>query len=223
MDLREISGAIEKELVTLFEELRSGISAREDSRAFGAMIERRILDNWEAICKRCGFTPVDLPGRRTIFDFGFKVEDCVVGIDVKTKDLDTTKYSDGGICAVGNLLKFLANDKGQFIIAEFGHNQSTATKDARDLEYIRVAPFILLPQNSYRIENLGTGQVRLNYTINQVWDEIEWARDIKTFYDIFTDLAIKHYQRVGRDALKRVEAVESFRRSGYAKFTFTTT
>jgi len=223
MNLREISGAIEKELITLFEELRSGMAAREDSRAFGAMIERRILDNWDAICKRCGFTPVDLPGRRTIFDFGFTVESQIVGIDVKTKDLDTTKYSDGGICAVGNLLKFLANDKGQFIIAEFGHNQSTTTTDARDLEYIRVAPFILLPQNSYRIENLGTGQVRLNYTINQVWDEINWNRDIKVFYDIFTDLAIKHYQRVGRDAIKRAEAIEAFRRSGYAKFTFSTT
>jgi len=223
MNLREISGAIEKELITLFEELRSGMAAREDSRAFGAMIERRILDNWDAICKRCGFAPVDLPGRRTIFDFGFTVESGIVGIDVKTKDLDTTKYSDGGICAVGNLLKFLANDKGQFIIAEFGDNQSTTTTDARDLEYIRVAPFILLPQNSYRIENLGTGQVRLNYTINQVWDEIEWDRDIKVFYDIFTDLAIKHYQRVGRDAIKRAEAIEAFRRSGYAKFSFATT
>jgi hypothetical protein len=220
MNLREISGAIEKELVTLFEELRSGMAAREDSRAFGAMVERRILDNWDAICKRCGFTPVELPGRRTIFDFGFTVENQVVGIDVKTKDLDTTKYSDGGICAVGNLLKFLANDKGQFIIAEFGHNQSTSMNDARDLEYIRVAPFILLPQNSYRIENLGTGQVRLNYTINQVWDEIEWDRDIKIFYDIFTDLAITHYQRVGRDAEKRIQAIERFKRSGYAKFTF---
>ena len=132
MNLREISGAIEKELTSLFEELRSGMAAREDSRAFGAMIERRILDNWAGICQRCGFTPVDLPGRRTIFDFGFTVENQIVGIDVKTKDLDSTKYSDGGICAVGNLLKFLANDKGQFIIAEFGHNQSSTTKDARD-------------------------------------------------------------------------------------------
>ncbi len=220
MNLREISGAIERELTSLFEELRSGMAAREDSRAFGAMIERRILDNWAGICQRCGFTPVDLPGRRTIFDFGFTVENQIVGIDVKTKDLDSTKYSDGGICAVGNLLKFLANDKGQFIIAEFGHNQSSTTKDARDLEYIRVAPFILLPENSYRIENLGTGQVRLNYTINQVWDEIEWNRDVKVFYDIFTELAIKHYQRVGRDALKRAESIEAFRKNGYAKFQF---
>ncbi|MGO8678367.1 MAG: hypothetical protein ACLQVX_21205 [Limisphaerales bacterium] len=187
--MRELSDAIEKELVSLFQELRTRLAAREDSRAFGAMIERRILDNWQDIRKRCGFTPVDLPGRRTIYDFGFTIENHVVGIDVKTKDLDTKKYSDGGICAVGNLLNFLANEKGRFIIAEFGHNQSPTTTDARDLEYIRVAPFILLPENSYRIENLGTGQVRLNRTINQVWEEIEWGRDVNAFYDIFTDLA----------------------------------
>ncbi len=175
MDLRDISQKLEAELSALFVELRTGIAAREDSRAFGAMIEHRIKQNWGDICSRCGFVPVEWPGRRTIFDFGFKVEERIVGIDVKTKDLDTTKYSDGGICAVGNLLKILANDRGQFIIAEFGHNQSRADSEARDLEYIRVAPFIALPVNAYRIENLGTGQVRLNYTINQVWDEIEWS------------------------------------------------
>lgn len=113
MNLRNISQKLEAELSKLFEELRSGIAAREDSRAFGAMIEHRIKQNWDGICSRCGWTPEDLPGRRTIFDFGFKIQETVVGIDVKTKDLDSTKYSDGGICAVGNLLKFLANDRGQ--------------------------------------------------------------------------------------------------------------
>jgi len=220
MDLRDISQKLEAEFSKLFEELRSGIAAREDSRAFGAMVEHRIKQHWGDICSRCGFVPVDLPGRRTIFDFGFKVEERIVGIDVKTKDLDSTKYSDGGICAVGNLLKFLANDRGHFIIAEFGHNQSSADSDTRDLEYIRVAPFTALPVNAYRIENLGTGQVRLNYTINQVWEEIEWERDMTKFYDYFSDLAIKHHQRVGRDALKRAESIEAFRKSGYAKFQF---
>ena len=78
MDLRDISKKLEAELVKLFEELRSGIAAREDSRAFGAMIEHRIKLNWEAICSRNGFEAVDLPGRRTIFDFGFKAEDGIV-------------------------------------------------------------------------------------------------------------------------------------------------
>lgn len=88
------------------------------------------------------------------------------------------------------------------------------------MECIRVAPFTALPVNAYRIENLGTGQVRLNYTINQVWEEIEWDRDMNRFYDHFTDLAIKHNQRVGRDAQSRIQAIEAFKKGGYAKFQF---
>ena len=134
--------------------------------------------------------------------------------------LDSTRYSDGGICAVGNLLKFLANDNGVFLIAEFGHNKSSEQSNTRDIEYIRVVPFIMLPQDAYRIENLGTGQVRLNYTINQVWDEIAWNRDITEFYELFIDLAIRHYQRVSRDAMKRIASLEEFRNNGYKYFTF---
>ena len=119
------------------------------------------------------------------------------------------------------LLKFLANDKGVFLIAEFGHNKSSKKSKRRDVEYIRVAPFVMLPQNSYRIENLGTGQVRLNYTIDQVWDEIDWRRDIEEFYRMFIDLAIQHYRRVSRDAENRVKSLEEFRKNGYKDFTFT--
>ena len=42
MNYEKISENIELQIEILFEELRSGISAREDSRAFGAMIEKRI-------------------------------------------------------------------------------------------------------------------------------------------------------------------------------------
>jgi len=217
---KEIAQQVEDKISDLFEELRSGMSEREDSRAFGAMIEKRITDNWEAICNELGYPPLDRPGRRTIFDFAFQLDQQVVGIDVKTKDLDSTRYSDGGICAVGNLLKFLANDKGIFLIAEFGHNKASDRTERRDLEYIKVAPFVMLPQSAYRIENLGTGQVRMNYTLNQVWDEIEWDRELNEFYDLFIDLAITHYRRVSRDALKRIEALERFRNNGYQHFSF---
>lgn len=213
----ELSAKLQRELEGLFLELRSGMSAREDSRAFGAMVEKRITDGWKGICDRLGIEPMELPGKKTIFDFACKVRGQVVGIDVKTKDLDSTRYSDGGICAVGNLLKFLVNDGGMFLIAEFGHNKTTE-KGIRDLEYIRVCPFVLLPGDAYRIENLGTGQVRLNYTVNQVWDEIEWDRSMKDFFDIFTDLAIKHYERVSKDAGRRRQAIISFRESGYTSF-----
>ncbi len=220
MDLKIVSDEVEGKLSDLFGELRSGISEREDSRAFGAMIEKRITDNWERICSELGYTALDRPGRRTIFDFAFQEAGFLVGIDVKTKDLDSTRYSDGGICAVGNLLKFLANDNGVFLIAEFGHNKSSERSNTRDIEYIRVVPFIMLPQDAYRIENLGTGQVRLNYTVNQVWDEIAWDRDITEFYELFINLAIRHYLRVSSDAMKRIASLEEFRNNGYKYFTF---
>lgn len=165
INFKKTSSEIEDKINSLFSELRSGISAREDSRAFGAMIETTIKENWERICHELSFEPVAIPGRRTIFDFACKINGQICGFDIKTKDLDSTKYSDGGVCAIGNLLKYMANDKGIFFIVEFGHNRSHDKKDLRDIEYIRVVPFHTLPKDAYRIENLGTGQVRLNYTI----------------------------------------------------------
>ncbi len=204
----------------LFIDHKSGISGREDSRAFGAMIEKRMATNWEGICKKVSASYIPNPGRRTIYDFACTIADTFFGFDVKTKDLDSIRYSDGGVCAVGNLFKFMANDKGVFVVVEFGHNQAAEDKDLRDLEYIRVAPFHLLPDNCYRIENLGTGQVRLNYSINQVWDEVDWDRSYKKFFDIFTNLAILHYERVGRDALKRANSIREFRKNNYSAFKF---
>ncbi|WP_027002881.1 hypothetical protein [Hugenholtzia roseola] len=220
MDYEKIAKRIELEIETLFEEMRSGISAREDSRAFGAMIEKRITDSWDKICSNLGYQTVDIPGRRTIFDFACNIENKLFGFDVKTKDLDSKSYSDGGVCAIGNLLKFLANDRGIFMIVEFGHDRSTAKNNSREIEYICVAPFHCLPQNMYRIENLGTGQVRLNYTINQVWDEIEWNRSYQDFFNIFCDLATIHYKRVKADADKRIKSIEQFRDGGYQNFRF---
>ncbi len=220
MNYEKISERIEFQIETLFEELRSGISAREDSRAFGAMIEKRITENWKNVCSNLGYQAIDIPGRRTIFDFACNIEKKLFGFVVKTKDLDSARYSDGGVCAVGNLFKFLANDKGVFMIVEFGHDKSTTKNSSRDIEYIRVAPFHCLPENTYRIENLGTGQVRLNYTINQVWDEIDWNRSYSNFFDIFCDLAITHYKRVKADAEKRIKSIEQFKNGGYQNFRF---
>lgn len=220
MNFKQISLQIEEKISELFEELRSGISAREDSRAFGAMVEKRITENWAKICADLGYEPVEIPGRRTIFDFACKIDGKLFGFDVKTKDLDMTRYSDGGVCAIGNLLKYMANDKGIFMIAEFGHNKSGAQNETRDIEYIRVAPFHVLPQDTYRIENLGTGQVRLNYTINQVWDEIKWNRSYHDFFDIFCELALTHYRRVKADAEKRIQSIIAFKNSNYDHFRF---
>lgn len=219
MEFITVSSSIETEISALFAEIHSGIAEREDSRAFGAMIEKKITENWVKICRKLSFEPIALPGRRTIFDFACKVDGTIFGFDVKTKDLDSTKYSDGGVCAVGNLLKFLANDKGVFVIVEFGHTLSSS-KGVRDIEYIRVAPFHILPNDTYRIENLGTGQVRLNYTLNQVWDEMQWDNSFNSFYDVFCSLAITHYKRVKADAEKRIRSIEAFIENGYTNFKF---
>ncbi len=220
MNYGKISKEIEVEIENLFKELRLGISAREDSRAFGAMIEKRITENWDTVCLNLNYQAIDIPGRRTIFDFACNIENTLFGFDVKTKDLDSTRYSDGGVCAVGNLLKFLANDNGVFMIVEFGHNKSTTKNSSRDIEYIRVAPFHCLPENTYRIENLGTGQVRLNYTVNQVWGEIDWNRSYNDFFEIFCNLAVNHYKRVSSDAEKRIKSIEQFKKGDYENFRF---
>jgi hypothetical protein len=114
----------------------------------------------------------------------------------------------------------MANDKGIFMIVEFGHNKSTSKNQGRDIEYIRIAPFHTLPKDTYRIENLGTGQVRLNYTLNQIWDEITWKRPYSDFFDIFCDLAVTHYTRVKADADKRIKSIEQFKATNYAHFSF---
>lgn len=196
MNYEEISKTIEDKVSVLFEELRSGISEREDSRAFGAMIERRITQNWPSICDELGYEALEIPGRRTIFDFACRVDKQLFGFDVKTKDLDTTSYSDGGVCAVGNLLKYMANDKGIFVIAEFGHNKSGTKNESRDIEYIRIAPFHCLPSNCYRIENLGTDEVILLYSLNQVWDEIDWDYPLEKFIENFSTRVSIHQDRV---------------------------
>ncbi len=221
MDYKEISEEIKRQIEALFEEeLRSGISEREDSRAFGALIEKRITQNWKNICEKLGYQAIDIPGRRAIFDFACEIENKLFGFDVKTKDLDSKKYSDGGVCAVSNLLKFLANDKGVFLIVEFCHEKSKKQNNSRDIKHIHVVPFHCLPESIYRIENLGTGQVRLNDTIHQVWNEINWNRSYEDFFNIFCDLAIKHYERVKEKAEERIKSIKEFKNGDYQNFQF---
>jgi hypothetical protein len=220
INFKQLSETVQRQIEKLFSDYQSGISEREDSRAFGASIESRIKTNWTKVCKELGYKDYPIPGRRTIFDFAFELNQTRVGFDIKTKDLDEERYSDGGVCAVSNLLKYLANDKGVFMIIEFGHNNAKEGKNLRDIEYIRVAPFHTFPADTYRIENLGTGQVRMEYTLSQIWEELKWNRPYKEFFDIFCDKAIKHYERVGRVAEIRKNAIIQFRENGYKNFKF---
>ena len=76
MDIKEISRLIEQQLDSVFDELHSSVSEREDSQAFGAMIEERIADNWKRICMELEYEPLSRPGRRTISISVFKKTTC---------------------------------------------------------------------------------------------------------------------------------------------------
>ena len=93
--MRDYIDILNQQLDDLFSDLRSGITAREDSRAFGGMIEQRITTSWEQICEATSSEYVANPGRRTIYDFACRYGGVFYGFDVKTKDLDSNKYSDG--------------------------------------------------------------------------------------------------------------------------------
>ena len=216
MGIREICRLLAEQLISVFSATPAGLPEREDSRAFGAMIEERIMETWTQVCENAGFLPLPRPGRRTIYDLALADGSQVVGVDIKTKDLDVGIYSDGGICSVANLLSFLSTKQGIFLIAEFGHKATTRRR--RRIEYIRVAPLAMLPQDVYRIENLGTGQIRLDPTIHEVWDEIDWDRSLNEFYENFVEKAIAHYQRVTAKADQRIAYLKEFQRNGYTRF-----
>ena len=215
---QQFVNSLHVELTNLFSDAQSDISAREDSRAFGAMIEQKIANHWESICMKIEGESVPRPGRRTICDFGVLYNGKLFGIDVKTKDLNFEKYSDGGVCSIDNLLKFLVNNHTVFIVIEVGHNQSSSEFQLRDLSYIKVAPFHLLPKDIYRIENLGTGQVRLNCDISQIYDKIEWDRSLEQFLDIFVETAISHYENVSQKSQERIDKMRRFQNEDYKTF-----
>lgn len=217
--MREYIAELNDQLDKLFSGPKSRVKAEYDSRAFGAMIEEQITDNWKDICDNTSSEYISNPGKRTIYDFASRHEGVFYGFDVKTKDLDEKKYSDGGVCSVENLLKFLTNDDTVFVVVEVGHRMFDGDKSLREIKYINIAPFHMLPVNLYRIENLGTGQIRFNDPINQISDEIDWNRSLEIFFDLFVDLAIKHYEKVGEVSLKRIDAMNLFKNNGYKSFS----
>ena len=79
---------------------------------------------------------------------------------------------------------------------------------------------LLISPINFTIENLGTGQVRLNHTISEVYERIDWNRTNESFYEIFIALTITHYERVSKDAKKRIESVNEFKKNGFERFSF---
>lgn len=60
-------------------------------------------------------------------------DDTLIGLDVKTKDLDGKAYSDGGVCSVDNLIQFLVRDRAILLLAEIAH-QSDGNRGRRVAE-----------------------------------------------------------------------------------------
>lgn len=122
-------------------------------------MERAVVDAWPQICASLTVLPLPVPGRRTIYDAAFETNGSVYGVDVRTKDLDEPRYADGGVCSIGNLLRFLDRPGATFVVAEFGYREE---QDRVSVAHVRCAPLHCLPISVFRIENLGTGQVRLD-------------------------------------------------------------
>ncbi len=222
MHIKQLSSQLEKTLTSHLESAGRSVSAREDSRAFGGMIERSITDDWSAICAKLDVVDHADAGRKSIYDAAFQLRrrhNEIVGVDVRTKDLDERRYTDGGICSVKNLLQFMLQRNGLLLVAEVGHKNSRQRLEHRVIDYVRVAPLHCLPEANYRIENLGTGQIRLNQSIYQCYDGICWERSNQQFYEIFCPLAIDHYKKVSQTSRRRMNAIKAFIAGNYASIS----
>jgi hypothetical protein len=204
-DFRVLCQQIDSSLARLVHERE--FPEQPDARAFGAYVEQAALGEWGELCSEWSVEPRDHPGRRTIYDASFVAEGVVIGVDFRTKDLADNRYSDGGICAVGNLLRFMVRESATLVITEFGYaiEDGVATFD-----YVVSAPIHALPIATYRIENLGTGQLRLNDSIHDCASAIAWERSTEEFFAEFAPLCIKHYGRVKERADLRIKSVEDF-------------
>ncbi|MDR1818122.1 MAG: hypothetical protein LBR07_08170 [Puniceicoccales bacterium] len=217
LSIKELSLVVEAQIKTVFECKMTGLAPREDSRSFGGFIQKQITDNLAQICAGIGCEPEKLPGKKSLFDFAFRMNGRRVGVDIKTKDADKGAFSDGGICTVENVLKFLANENGIFLVAEIGHVRASTDSLLRDIKYIHVAPFIGFPFDSYRIANLGTGQIRSS-SLAVMLEKIEWERTCSEFCREFADKIEEHYKKVSRDANERLQKIKQFKENGYRNF-----
>jgi hypothetical protein len=212
--LRELCQTID-ETLTEFIGMRD-IAQQPDARAFGGYVEAAVLASWPDLCVVWCVAPLAHPGRRTIYDASFKAGDLVVGVDFRTKDLAKGRYSDGGICAVGNLLRWMVKERSTLLVTEFGY---TIDDEIAAFAYVATAPIHALPSETYRIENLGTGQLRLNASVRDILPTVAWDRTAEEFFEAFSGLCLTHYDRVRVGAAVRLAAVEDFVASGYTRIS----
>lgn len=201
-------------------QLQGPLAAREDARAFGGSLQERIEEHWADLCRQQGWRAEPLPGRRTIYDIACEMDGLRVGVDVNTTDLDPGRYADGGICSVDNLLRFLAGRKadrrGVLVVLELAHQSAPNNPQQRVVKSVTAAPLHTLPLDDFRIENLGTGQVRLNRLLADM--QPQWQRTTTEFLKDLVPLVKQHYDRVAADAQRRKAALEDFERRGCTDF-----
>lgn len=186
----------------------AAIGAQPDSRALGAYVERAVTDGWKEICAAAGVKALPGPGRRTIYDCAFEEGSTMFGVDISAKSSDETRYSDGGICSVDNVVRFLGENRREFLIAQFSYRQ---VDGGLVLGHCTVVPFRCLPETALRIENLGTGQFRLNGALEEHVASLAWNRPTRDFLLTIADMALAHYVRVASKANERAQAMATFR------------
>ena len=214
--LKKILAEIDSSLTMLVVE--SDVREQPDARAFGAAVEAAVLRRWPDLCATWGVTPLRDAGRRTIYDAGFVDGGRQVGVDFRTKDLAEGRYSDGGICAVANLLRWMVRNDAILVVTEFGY---MIERGAARFAYVASAPIHSLPLDVYRIANLGTGQVRIGRSIHASLEEIDWDRSPAEFFAAFAPVCIEHYERVRTDAAVRIAAIEAFVESEFTAISLT--
>lgn len=184
--------------------------AREDSRAFGAAIQGIVEECWAEACARIDALPLPAPGRRCIHDVACSVDGKAFGLDVRTKDLDEGRYSDGGVCSVSNLLSYIEAGNA-LLVAEIAHEADPTDASIRRIVHARVLPLRVLPGiDELRIENLGTGQIRLDGALP---DEAacDWSRTEDQLREAVLSAAEKHYVHVARTAMRRAREMKRLR------------
>ncbi len=215
--------SLNNELEIYFSDSNKFIGKREDSRADGAQLEKKLLSYWPELCTKLGSKFGGIPGNRTIFDVSHSFKHNFFGIDIKTKNLDPGKYSDGGVCSVANLLKFLEKNDTIFVILEIGHIKAKTGNAKRQILYAKTAPIHVMPfeledKKVIGIENLGTGQVRLKFKMNQIYDNLDWKRSKEEFIEYLVELAIGRYSVFGIQAENRVDLSKQYKRGNYENF-----
>jgi hypothetical protein len=56
--------------------------------------------------------------------------------------------------------------------------------------------------------------------VREVYERIDWSRTNDEFFEIFTALTVTHYERVARDAHKRIDSINAFKNRGFKDFKF---